>query len=60
MECPSIAALSATDTPFILGAIRKNLLIAADFLDPEQVDQLIESMKPLFPPIPAKEQSTDD
>ena len=56
----SAKSLSSVTQEDILGAIRNNLLIAADFLDPEQVDQLIESMKPLFPPIPAKEQSTDD
>ena len=56
----SAKPLSAVTPEDILGAIRNNISAAADYMKPEQIDQLMESLNPLFTPIPAKEQSAND
>ncbi len=52
--------LAAVTSDDILGALRENILTAATDLSPAQVDQLIDSLRPLFVPIPSKEHSAND
>ena len=52
--------LTAVTPDDILGALRENISVTANNLSTAQVDQLIESLRPLFVPIPSKELSAND
>ena len=56
----SAKPLSNVTSDDILGVLRDNISASADYMEPEQVDKLIEALKPLFAPIPAKEKPADD
>ena len=56
----SAKPLTAVTPDDILGALRENISVTANNLSTAQVDQLIESLRPLFVPIPSKELSAND